>query len=423
MNTCKNSKTIKDIKGRPRSRNIVSLRGREILDSRGNPTIEIEMIIDKESFFASVPSGASRGKYEAVALEAKKAVRNINKLIAPKLKGKDVAQQKEIDEFLIGLDATKNKSKLGANAILGVSMACGRAGAAAQNLFLWQYIRQLTEDIPPLNLPRPCFNIINGGLHAGNDLDFQEFMIVPQFNKFSKNLQEAKKIYKNLAKTIKKKFKKLETGYEGGFSPPIFSTKEALNLIKEASDGFKDIKIILDCAASQFQKGKKYKLEGKLLSKEELAIFYQELIPKYPIIGLEDPFAEDDWPGWKKLISNFQFLISKPLVIGDDLTVTNPERIKQANKKKACQAIIIKPNQIGTISETIGAAKLAKSFGWKIMVSHRSGETEDDFIADLAVGLGADFIKSGAPFPKERMVKYNRLLKIEKELNRSATKF
>jgi len=418
---------------------IDSIKAREILDSRGNPTVEVNLSTDYGISQASVPSGASKGKYEAVELRdggkryggkgVLKAIKNINKIIAPKLKGKDSTQQREIDNLMIKLDGTENKSRLGANAILAVSMAVCRAGAQAKNLPLYRHINQLfrgpssgklTEARPLAILP--CFNVIEGGAHAGNELDFQEFMIVPQGKIFSKKLQIASEIYQELKNLIKKKYIDLaiNVGDEGGFAPPVRVPEEALNLISTAAKnlGYQNkIKIILDVAASQFFKNGKYKMKIGVFTRDGLLRYYEKLIKNYPILGLEDPLAEDDWEGWEKLISNSQFLISKPLVISDDLTVTNPERIKLAYKKKACNAIIIKPNQIGTITEAIVAAKLAKSFGWKIMVSHRSGETCDDFISDLAVGIGADFIKSGAPARGERVAKYNRLLKIEKEIH------
>jgi len=413
---------------------IHSIKAREILDSRGNPTVEVDLETNLGIFRASVPSGASRGKYEAVELRdggkryhgmgVLKAVRNVNEIITPKLKGKDVTRQKEIDELLIKLDGTENKSKLGANAILAVSMAVCRAGAAAKNLSLYQYIFhqffQCNEERARYILPRPCFNIINGGAHAGNELDFQEFMIVPQGKIFSKNLQIASEIYQELKNLIKKKYIDLaiNVGDEGGFAPPIKLPQEAIELILEAAKKLNyEIKIILDVAASKFFKNGKYKMKIGVFTRDGLLRYYEKLIKNYPILGLEDPLAEDDWEGWEKLISNSQFLISKPLVIGDDLTVTNPKRIELAQEKKACNAAIIKINQIGTVTEAIEAANLAKSYGWKIMVSHRSGETCDDFISDLAVGIGADFIKSGAPARGERVAKYNRLLKIEKEIH------
>lgn len=424
------SRTIKSIKSKPHSK-ISLLRGREIFDSRGNPTVGVSLATNNGVFIDFVPSGASRGKNEAIELRdggkrykgrgVLKAVNNINKIIAPKLIGKDPINQKEIDGLMIKLDGTKNKSKLGANAILAVSMAVCRAGAKAENMSLFKYIAQLAGNSSPLILPKPCFNIINGGAHSKNNLDVQEFMIVPQENNFSKNLKIAKEIYREIKKIIKKEYGKsgVKLGDEGGFSPPLKTTEETIILILAAIRNLgysKKIKIILDVAASQFFKRGRYKMDRKNFSNKELVKYYLGLTQKYPILGLEDPFSENDLKGWRMLSSKFQTSSSKFLIIGDDLTVTNPERIKLAYKKKACNGIIIKTNQIGTVSETIEAVKLAKTYGWKIIVSHRSGETLDDFIADLAVGVGAGYIKSGAPFLKERMAKYNRLVRIERGL-------
>ena len=464
---------------------IKNIKAREILDSRGNPTVEVELETDLGKFLASVPSGASKGKYEAVelrdGLDARpsreaggpvlgkryhgmgvlKAVKNVNEIIGPKLIGEDTANQTKIDEILINLDGTENKAKLGANAILPVSMAVCRAAAAAKNLSLYQHINEIytgltcvkLTPVRPVSLPIPCFNVINGGAHAGNDLDVQEFMIVPQKMSFSENLQVASEIYHQLKEILAKKYGKLATnlGDEGGFAPPIRFPQEAIELILEAAKKLNyEVKIILDVAASQFFKNGKYRMKIGVFSREGLLNYYSDLIQKYPIMGLEDPFSEDDWPAWQKLTSNFEdrasihgsesknirsslpfaatrvgeeedevlfdFQTSNLLIIGDDLTVTNPRRIKMAKEKEDCNAMILKINQIGTITEALEAAKLAKSFGWKIIVSHRSGETNDDFISDLAVGIGADFIKAGAPARGERVAKYNRLLKIEEEL-------
>ena len=406
---------------------IKTIKAREILDSRGNPTVEVDLMTDSGIFTSSVPSGASKGKYEAKELRdggkryqgkgVLKAVRNINKIIAPELKGKDVTQQREVDELMRKLDGTEDKSKLGANAIVGVSMAVSRAGAKSKNLFLWQYLNQLMDIRYPL-MPIPCFNAINGGVHAGNELDIQEFMIVPQGENFSKSLQIVSEIYHTLKKIIKEKYLDLgsNVGDEGGFAPPVRIPEEAIGLILEASkdlDYQKKIKIILDCAASQFYSKDKYKMKIGFFTKEGLLRYYLELVRKYPILGLEDPFAEEDWKGFSEITKKIG---NKVKIIGDDLLVTNPKRIKEAHRRKACNGLLVKVNQIGTVSEAIEAAKLARSFGWKIMVSHRSGDTCDDFISDLAVGVGADFIKSGAPCRGERVAKYNRLLRIEEEL-------
>lgn len=398
---------------------IKSIQAREILDSRGSPTIEVELITYQGFFRASVPSGVSRGKYEAKELRdkdggVKKAVENVNKIIAPVLKKENSLDQKRVDKILIQLDGTKNKSNLGANAILGVSMVVCRAGAREKNLSLWQYINRLS--FAKSKLPKPCFNIINGGKHAAEGLDIQEFMVIPQAKTFQENLQIGKEVFATLKKILEKRIGPsfLKVGDEGGFAPPISKTQEALDLISGAikEAGYqKTAKIGLDCAASHFLKEGKYRLDQRVFPQEDLIYFYRLFIEKYPISLLEDPFGEEDFDGFKKITQKFG---RKVIIVGDDLTTTNLERIKLARKKKLCNGIILKVNQIGTISETLEAAKLAKSFGWKIVVSHRSGETTDDFIADLAVGVGADFIKAGAPEPKERMAKYNRLLEIEK---------
>ena len=388
--------------------------------------MEVDLTTDFGVFQASVPSGASKGKYEAVELRdggkrynskgVLNAVKNVNEIIAPKLIGENPIKQKEIDNLMIKLDGTKNKSKLGANAILAVSMAVCRAGAAAKNLPLWKYISNLL--IYEINrFPRPCFNVINGGLHAGNELDFQEFMIVPQVKPFSKALEMASEIYQELKNTISKRYGKMAAnlGDEGGFAPPIRVPEEALDLILEAAKNLgyqRKIKIILDVAASQFFSKADYQMRIGSFTREGLLRYYETLVQKYPISGLEDPFSEDDWEGFKKIT---QKLGEKIGIFGDDLLATNIGRIKEAQRKKACNGIILKPNQVGTITETLEVAKLAKSFGWKIMVSHRSGETCDDFIADFAVGIGADFIKTGAPARGERMAKYNRLLRVEED--------
>jgi len=389
------------------------IKAREILNSRCEFTIEAEVETEKGVFIASVPAGASKGKYEAKVIDPSKAVENIEKIITPELIGHDSIEQKKIDEILIKLDDTKDKSNLGANAILAVSMACCRAGASSRNLSLFQHIKGIKN----WSMPIPCFNILNGGAHAGNDLDIQEFMIVPQEKTFKENLKIGVKIYQILKQILNEKFGKSATnlGDEGGFAPDIKKTEQALDLIMQASElaGYSEkIKIGLDCAATQFYKNDNYEIEGEK-NREELLEFYKDMANKYPILFLEDPFAEDDIQGFAEMMK-----IGKPIenIIADDLTVTNPEKIKMAKDKKLCNGMILKPNQIGTVTEAIEAGELAKKFGWKIIVSHRSGDTCDDFISDLAVGISADFIKSGAPARGERISKYNRLLKIEETL-------
>ena len=401
---------------------IKNIKAHEIKDSRGNPTIEVKLETEKNSFFASVPSGSSTGKNEALELRDKNgkgvssAIKNINKIIAPKLKDKDAVNQKEIDDLMISLDGTENKSKLGANAILAVSIVVCRAGADAKKIPLYQHVSELSGIRDPLSIPLPAFNILEGGAHAKNDLDIQEFMIVPQKKTFAENLITGSKVYQNLKEILVKNYGEsaITMGDEGGFAPPIFSTQQALFLLKTASEN-EEVKIALDCAASQFYKEGKYYLDQKEFTRTGLLDFYKELINSFPFVSIEDPFDEEDWEGFKEFTKEISSEIS---IIGDDLTTTNIEKIKEAHNKSACNGVILKPNQIGTITETISAGKLAKSFQWKTIVSHRSGETMDDFIADLAVGVGADFIKSGSPTKEERMVKYSRLLEIEKELNK-----
>ena len=403
---------------------IKKITAKQILDSNARPTVQAELKTDFGKFLASVPSGVSTGKYEAVELRdrdgsVKKAVENIEKIIAPALAGKKLESQLEIDKILFNLDGTKNKSRLGANAILAVSIACCRAIASAQKMPLWQYISQI-QNIK-YKIPAPSFNVIEGGRHGQSELAFQEFMVIPQKEKFSENLKIGKKIYKSLKKVLNNKFgkKNIKLSKEGAFSPPIKKVSEALDLILEAAKKAREkdsIKIGIDAAASEFYQDRGYKIDGQFLSQKELVDFYLDLARKYPIVFIEDPFSEDDFDGWKTFRVKISNLKSGFFILGDDLTATNLERIKMARQKKLCNGVIIKPNQIGTVTETVEAAKITKSFGWKIMVANRAGETKDDFIADLAVGVGADFIKSGAPYPKERLAKYNRLIKIEKEI-------
>jgi enolase len=403
---------------------IKNIKAIEILDSRGYPTVEVELETDFGKFLAAVPSGASKSKYEALELRdggkryfgkgVKKAIKNIKEILAPKLIGLDPRDQKKIDNVMIELDGSENKSKLGVNSILPISMATCRAGAESEGLFLYQYIAKLTSNFQKPLLPSPLFNVINGGVHAGGDLDFQEFMICPLKNSFSENLKIASEIYHKLKEILIKKFGKqsINLGDEGGFVPKIKFPEKAIELILEASKilNYK-IKIVLDVAASQFFKKGKYKTKMANFNRENLLKYYQKLIKNYPILGLEDPFSQEDLEGWNLLMN----LKDKILIIGDDLLATNPQRIKLAKEKNLCNSAIVKLNQIGTVTETIEAVKLAKSFGWKIIVSHRSGETNDDFISDFAVGIGAEFIKAGAPARGERVAKYNRLLKIEKD--------
>ncbi|MFA6376449.1 MAG: phosphopyruvate hydratase [Candidatus Paceibacterota bacterium] len=407
---------------------IKSVHAREILDSRGNPTLEATVVTSVGTFVAGVPSGASAGIHEAVELRDNdqsryggkgvlKAAANVNSLINPALVGMDCRDQAKIDKAMRDIDQTPNKGRLGANAICGVSLAVCRAAAGGQNLPLYRYIAKIANTKEKeIKLPKAGFNIINGGAHAGGNLDVQELMISPQGDKFSDNLRAASEIYHQLRSVLAQKYGKssVNIGDEGGFAPPVDTPKEALECLNQAIVAVQPpmpVKYILDVASSQFFNSGKYNMHIGSFGGAQLADFYTQLLSQFPqIIGLEDPFAEDDWVSWQ----NFKF---SGMLIGDDLLVTNPFRIKEAHEKKACNAMILKINQISTVSEALEAAHLAKSYGWKVIVSHRSGETNDDFIADFAVGIAADFIKSGAPARGERLAKYNRLVKIEEELN------
>jgi len=406
---------------------IKSIIAREIRDSRNKPTVEVSVETDKGVFVDAVPSGASTGVAEALELRdadgkgVSLAIKNVNEIIAPKLIGHDVTDQRGIDNLMIELDGTENKSRLGANAILGVSMAVCRAGAASQKMSLYKWIAKLSENGSPLFAPLPMFNILNGGAHAKNDLEIQEFMIVPQKKTMQENLVIGSNIFAKLKESVKANFgdDHLQLGDEGGFAPPVSKAEQALILIKNASEGHEnDVKFALDCASSEFynpstSSGGKYDLEGRELGRSELLEFYRDLIARFPIVSIEDPFAEEDWQGWEEFTKEMG---GKITIIGDDLTTTNIKQIKDAHNKAAINAVLIKLNQIGSVSETIAAINMTKSFGWKVIVSHRSGETMDNFIADLAVGSGANWLKSGSPAKEERMVKYQRVVEIENEL-------
>ena len=403
--------------------NIKDIQAQEILDSRGNPTIQVTVTTSHGSGTASVPSGASTGIYEAKELRdggrrygglgVSKAIKNIHQKIFPKLKGKDASKQNIIDQIMIDVDGYKDKRKLGANAILAVSLACARATADGNNIELYQYLNDVAGS-PKMKLHTPFFNVINGGRHADNSLSIQEFMIVPQFNSFKKNLQAGSEIYHTLKKDLHKKYGSGVTnvGDEGGFAPQNFKhSVEAFSMLRQAITNAKykgKIKVAIDAAASEFYNNGKYSIDGKKLSPSKLLEYYQELIKKYPLISIEDPFDQHDF----KTFSTLQGI----QVVGDDLTVTNVDRIKKAINAKSCNCLLLKLNQIGTLTEALEAANLAKSAGWNIMVSHRSGETTDTFIADLAVALGCGQIKAGAPCRSERTAKYNRLLEIEQLL-------
>uniref|UniRef100_A0A668V497 Beta-enolase n=1 Tax=Oreochromis aureus TaxID=47969 RepID=A0A668V497_OREAU len=421
---------------------ITKIHAREILDSRGNPTVEVDLWTAKGLFRAAVPSGASTGVHEALELRdgdksrylgkgrRSQAVDHVNKEIAPKLIEKvkfSVVEQEKIDKFMLELDGTENKSKFGANAILGVSLAVCKAGAAEKGVPLYRHIADLAGHKDVI-LPVPAFNVINGGSHAGNKLAMQEFMILPVgASNFHEAMRIGAEVYHNLKNVIKAKYGKDATnvGDEGGFAPNILENNEALELLKTAIEkaGYPDKIIIgMDVAASEFFRNGKYDLDFKSpddpsrhITGEKLGDLYRSFIKNYPVQSIEDPFDQDDWEHWAKFTSSVDIQI-----VGDDLTVTNPKRIQQAVDKKACNCLLLKVNQIGSVTESIQACKLAQSSGWGVMVSHRSGETEDTFIADLVVGLCTGQIKTGAPCRSERLAKYNQLMRIEEELGDKA---
>lgn len=376
---------------------IKSLKARKILDSRGNFTVEVLL---NGSFKASVPSGASTGKKEAVELDASFAASNVNEIIFPALKGMDILDQEKLDKKMIELDGTEKKSKLGANAILPVSIAVLKAASGHYNIPLYKHIENLYGEKKD-SFPLPCFNVINGGAHAGNGLDIQEFMLIPQNKEYDKNLEEAVSAYHNLKRELIKRYGReaVNVGDEGGFAPPISSVKEALSLMPG--------KIGLDCAASHFYKEGSYYLDNSVFTREGLVKLYKNLIEEFPIVLIEDPFDEEDIEGWKEAKA------LKTLIIGDDLTVTNNKLIKEFSEYIG--GVIIKPNQIGTVTEVLSSVREARKNNLKIIVSHRSGETTDSFIADFSVGVSAEYIKTGAPSRGERVVKYNRLLEIYRE--------
>jgi enolase len=411
---------------------IVKMKAREILDSRGNPTVEVDLFTKNGLSRASVPSGASTGKHEALELRdggkrylgkgVLKAVSNVNNVIATELVGRDCTEQKEADELMIGLDATPDKSRLGANAILAVSMAVCKAGALESNLPLYEYISSLI-DSKGLMLPIPQMNVINGGLHAGIENDFQEHLIIPCGAKsFSDALRICSETYHILKKKLREKFgnSAIHVGDEGGFVPPLKSVDERLEFIMEAIEelGYNaEFALGIDAAASEFYQDGKYRILKKEYSVEELSDFYDKLCKKFKVVSIEDGFSEDDWDAWHVLESK---LGKKVQLVGDDLLVTNVERIKKAIEMDACNALLLKLNQIGTVTEALEAFKLARKTGWNVIVSHRSGSTEETFFADLVVGLDAGQFKYGAPARSERTCNYNQLLRIEEALGSRA---
>ncbi len=412
--------------------NIKKIQAREILDSRGNPTVETMVTLEDGSVgVAGVPSGASTGTYEAVELRdgAKryggkgvlKAIKNVNTIIAQSLVGKNALDQRKIDEIMLKLDGTTNKKKLGANAILSVSLAVAQAVSVSLRTPLYKYLRQqysLKEKI--WRMPIPMMNILNGGRHADNGLGIQEFMIIPLNKKFSERVRMGSEIFHSLARILSEKGYHTSVGDEGGFAPELANNERALKLIIQAieTSGYvpgKNVFIGLDVAASEFYKNGKYYFENQKegLAPDKLLKIYNTWVNKYPILSIEDGLAEDDWENWAKLTKQ---LGKKVKLIGDDLFVTNVKRLKRGIEEKVANAILIKPNQIGTLSETIDTILLAKKNGYGVAISHRSGETTDTFIADLAVAVNAEFLKTGSLCRSERVEKYNRVMKIESEV-------
>ncbi|WP_027587330.1 MULTISPECIES: phosphopyruvate hydratase [Acidipropionibacterium] len=404
---------------------------RQILDSRGNPTVEVEIVLDDGTEArAAVPSGASTGAFEAVELRdgdesqfggkgVLKAVENVKEKIAEEVLGYDASEQRAIDAAMIELDGTDNKGKLGANAILGVSLAAARAAAASADLPLYQYLGGPNAHV----LPVPMMNILNGGAHADSDVDIQEFMIAPiGAGSFAEAYQIGANVYHALKKVLKDKGLNTGLGDEGGFAPDLPSNAAALDLIEDAikAAGYepgKDVALALDVASSEFYEDGKYLYEGQKRSSAEMIEYYEKLISNYPLVSIEDPLDEEDWDGWQAFTARFGDRIQ---IVGDDLFVTNPKRLQKGIDLKAANALLVKVNQIGSLSETIDAVELAHRNGFSCMMSHRSGETEDTTIADLAVALGTGQIKSGAPARGERIAKYNQLLRIEEELDDEA---
>ncbi len=411
---------------------VVSIKAREVLDSRGNPTVAVDVYLEGGiRGSAMVPSGASTGKFEALELRdgdksryrgkgVLKAVKNVNEHIAPRLIGVDVRDQANIDRLMMELDGTKNKSALGANAILGVSMAIARAAAYAVGLELYRYLGGANACV----LPVPMMNILNGGVHADNNVDFQEYMILPAgMSSFSEAMRCGSEVYWALKSVLKEKGLSTGVGDEGGFAPDLSDNEQPLKLILEAIEkaGYepgKDVYIALDPASSEFYQDGKYYLESgkKQMSYKDMVEYYESLVNKYPIVSIEDGLAEEDWEGWQYICEK---LGNKIRLVGDDLLVTNPERIAKGIELKAMNAVLIKLNQIGSVSETLKAIEMTQNANFAAVISHRSGETCDAFIADLSVATNSGLIKTGAPCRSERLAKYNRLLEIESQLGKA----
>lgn len=413
---------------------IKQIFARQILNAKGTPTVETTIIATDGSIgVASAPTGTSVGKYEAVeirdndptkyqGLGVKNSIMNIEELIAPNLLGMELTKQQEIDRKIITLDGTHNKSRLGVNSTISVSMAVAKAAARSSVLPLFLYLREyIKRENLPLRIPTPAFNIVNGGKHAEDNIDFQEFLVIPATSKtYEESLQLGSTIYFSLKKNLQTNNFSTLLGDEGGFGPRLATNADALALVKEAIEGANlrlgfDVFLGLDAAATSFYTEQKYHIKDKTiaLNAKDMIAFYELLNKDYHLLYLEDGLAEDDWEGWTQLCSA---LSQQTLIVGDDLTVTNPYRLQTALDKKAITGMIIKPNQIGTVTEAMAVVEMARQSNLKIIVSHRSGETDDDFIADFAVGVSADYVKFGAPARGERVAKYNRLLQIEKQM-------
>ena len=409
---------------------IEALGAREILDSRGNPTVEVEVLLEDGTVGrAAVPSGASTGAFEAVELRdgakrylgkgVEQAIKNVVDVIAPEVIGLDAQDQRLVDQTMIDLDGTKNKAKLGANSILGASLAVAKASAEHADLSLFKYVGGNNAHV----LPVPMMNILNGGAHADTNVDIQEFMVAPiGADSFKESLRWGAEIYHSLKSVLKKRGLATSIGDEGGFAPNLDSNRAALDLILEAVEGAgfkpgKEIALAMDVAATEFHKDGKYAFEGKQLSASEMIAYYASLVASYPIVSIEDPLDEDDWAGWAAITTE---LGSKIQLVGDDLFVTNPERLAKGISANTANALLVKVNQIGSLTETLDAVEMAHRAGYRSMMSHRSGETEDVTIADLAVATNCGQIKTGAPARSERVAKYNQLLRIEEELGEGA---
>ncbi|GAB3871060.1 phosphopyruvate hydratase [Kibdelosporangium lantanae] len=410
---------------------IEQVGAREILDSRGNPTVEVEVALDDGTLArAAVPSGASTGEHEAVELRdgdsnrylgkgVEKAVTAVLDEIGPELTGIEAVEQRVVDQKLVDLDGTPGKSRLGANAILGVSLAVAKAAAESSGLELFRYVGGPNAHV----LPVPMLNILNGGAHADTDVDIQEFMIAPiGAESFREALRWGAEVYHSLKSVLKSRGLATGLGDEGGFAPALGNNREALDLILVAIEkaGYapgRDVALALDVAATEFFADGSYTFEGQKRSAEQMSAYYRELLDNYPLVSIEDPLSEDDWDGWVRMTAEVGERVQ---IVGDDLFVTNPERLEEGISRRAANALLVKVNQIGTLSETLDAVSLATSFGYKSMMSHRSGETEDTTIADLAVATGVGQIKTGAPARGERVAKYNQLLRIEETLGDAA---